>query len=319
VSVSGGTGSGPSSGQSTGWLVSSDSAWLTASPQTLASGGSVGFTAQPNSSAFPRTGVIMIGDQALTVTQGTSASSGVPSFTSDAVVDPWNYSGHIAAGEWVTIFGTQLAASTAQWGPQVNSLIATTLSGTTVFFNNVPAALSYVSPTQIAALVPAGTATGHATIVIASQGLSSSPVTVESDAAHPAVYALPLAGSSPLQSYVTAVDPITGELVGSPAVDPRVTRGAYPGETLDLYAIGLGATKSPLITDQLFSGAFPTTSLPAVQIGSMTVVPLFADLTSPGLYQMRIVVPNLPSGEAPITVTSMGINSASNVFLNITP
>ena len=310
VSVSG-------SGTSTGWIVSSDSTWLTPSPQALSSSGSVTFTAQPNSSALPRTGVIMIGDQAFTVTQGGSASSGPPSFTSDGVVDSWNYSTNVTAGEWVTIFGTQLAASTVQWNPQVNGLIATTLGGTTVLFNNVPAPLSYVSPTQVAALIPAGTASGHATIVIKSQGLASSPVTVESDAAHSALYAIPLARSSPLQLYVTAVDPITGELVGSPAVDSRVTRGALPGETLDLYAIGLGPTQSPVPADQLFTGAFPTASLPAIRIGSANVTPQFADLISPGLYQMRITVPNLPSGETPIVVSSVGVDSANNVFLNI--
>lgn len=58
----------------------------------------------------------------------------------------------------------------------------------------------------------------------------------------------------------------TGYLVGNSAVDPRAARAAEPGDILDLYMIGLGATSdaSKFITNQPFVGAYPlSTSLTA--------------------------------------------------------
>src|SRR6202021_398460 len=68
-----------------------------------------------------------------------------------AVVNGASYSGNIAPGTWVSIFGTGLSTAivTAAGVP-----LQTTLGGVSVTFNGIAAPLSYVSPTQLIAVVP---------------------------------------------------------------------------------------------------------------------------------------------------------------------
>jgi uncharacterized protein (TIGR03437 family) len=235
------------------------------------------------------------------------------------VVDPWTYSTDITAGEWVTVFGSQLASGTSQKSFGANQLLPTSLGDTTVFFNGVPAPLNYVGSSQVSALVPMGTPAGEVAVVVRSQGLFSAPVIVQSHAARPAIYAIPQAGSSPLRFEITAVAPLTGELVGASETDGRVKRGAQPGETIDLYATGLGATTTPFTTEQVFSGAFPLAVPPTIQIGSNSVSAVFAGLVSPGLYLIRVVVPDSATGDLPVVVMCAGISSPANVVLRVAP
>src|SRR5258708_2793924 len=129
--------------------------------------------------------------------------------------------------------------------------------GATVTVNGAPAALVYVGPTQINALVPAGVASGKVQVVVQVNGVNSSPFTTTAQAAQPAVYAPPNADASTF--FVTAALAGTATLVGNHATDPRVVRPVYPGDTLDLYMIGAGSTLDPskFVTDRVFSGAFP--------------------------------------------------------------
>jgi uncharacterized protein (TIGR03437 family) len=261
----------------------------------------------------------MIGDQSFTVVQGVAGSTAVPSFSAAGVVDPWTYSTGITAGEWVTIFGSGLATRTAQWNPKPQSLLATDLGGSTVFFDGLPSALVYASPGQISALVPVAVQAGAVTITVRSGGLVSTPAMAQAGATHPVVFATLKAASNPPISYITAVDPVTGELLGASEVDAGVTRGARPGETIDLYTLGLGATQTPLITDQLFLSAFPVSAMPSVQLGPTAITPVFAGLISPGLYVIRIVVPNSASGDLSLVISVGGVSSAATTLLRVSP
>src|SRR5580658_10075632 len=63
-----------------------------------------------------------------------------------AVLNGASYSGNIAPGTWVSIFGTELAPSTATAS---GVPLQTSLGGVSVTFNGMPAPLYYVSATQI--------------------------------------------------------------------------------------------------------------------------------------------------------------------------
>jgi uncharacterized protein (TIGR03437 family) len=77
----------------------------------------------------------------------------------------------------------------------------------------------------------------------------------------------------------------------------------FPGEEIDLYAIGLGRTQDDFPTDRLFSAAFPLGTLPVVRFGEATVEASMATLVSPGLYVVRVPVPaSLAAGEVPLTI-----------------
>jgi uncharacterized protein (TIGR03437 family) len=241
-----------------------------------------------------------------------------PTPTIQAIVDSWGYTPGIAPGLWVTISGTNLAGPSQTWSLDGVQDLPVTLGGTTVTFNGAPAALLYVSTTQINALVPASVVPGKVQVVVQANGVSSNPFTIDGQAALPAVYAPPNADASTF--FVTAALAGAATLVGNSATDPRVARPVYPGDTLDLYLIGGGSTLDPskFITDRVFSGAFPVSMPVAVTVGGEQANVAFAGLTAPGLYLVRIGVPaNLPAGAQPVQVSVGGIQTRQSLVLQM--
>ena len=96
---------------------------------------------------------------------------------------------------------------------------------------------------MIDALAPAGLEPGPVQVVVTVKGVGSAPFTTTANSTIFAGYAPPHAAGSSL--FVTAALAGTDTLVGNPATDPRVSRPARAGDTLDLYMIGLGATEDP--------------------------------------------------------------------------
>ena len=162
---------------------------------------------------------------------GIGIASG-PTPTIQAIVDSWGYTAGIAPGLWVTIGGTNLAGPPQTWNLDGVQELPVALGGVTVTFNGAPAALLYVSPTQINALIPASVVPGKVQVVVQVNGLASNPFTITAQAAQPAVYAPPNADASTF--FVTAALAGTATLVGNRATDPRVVRPVYPGDALDL-------------------------------------------------------------------------------------
>ena len=243
------------------------------------------------------------------------ASGPVPAI--QAIVDAWGYTAGIAPGLWVTILGANLGGPPQTWNI-TGTQLPTTIGGVTVTVNNSPAVLLYVSATQINALVPANVAAGPATVVVQVNGVSSAPFPMTSNATHPAVYAPPSADGGTF--FVTAALAGTATLVGNSATDPRVLRAAYPGDTLDLYLIGLGATLDPsaFITDRNFAGAFPVSAAVIASVGGEPSPVLFAGLTTPGLYLVRIVVPSdLTAGAQALQVSAGGMATRPDLMLQI--
>ena len=218
----------------------------------------------------------------------------------------------------MTITGTNLAGPTQIWNLDGVQALPVYLGDTTVTFNGMPAAVLYVSPTQINVLVPAGVAPGKVQVVVQSNSVISNPFTITAQAVQPAVYAPPNADASTF--FVTAALAGTATLIGNSATDPRVLRAAYPGDTLGLYMIGLGSTLDPskFITDQLFSGAFPVSATVTATVGGEAASVVFAGLTSPGLYLVRMVVPSgLAAGSQPLQVSAGGVQTRMSVALQI--
>jgi uncharacterized protein (TIGR03437 family) len=112
----------------------------------------------------------------------------------------------------------------------------------------------------------------------------------------------------------------TATLIGNSATDPRVVRPAYPGDTLDLYMIGLGSTLDPseFLTDKVFAGAFPVSAPVTASVGGEAATVLFAGLTAPGLYLVRIVVPqNLAPGAQPLQVSAGAFTTRPSLVLEM--
>jgi uncharacterized protein (TIGR03437 family) len=253
---------------------------------------------------------------AVSLTGAGVAAGPVPAIQS--IVDAWGYTAGIAPGLWVTLLGTNLAGPPVTWNVTGTQLPVGT-GGVTVTFNGTAAALLYVSATQINALVPASVGVGPVAVVVQVNGVSSAPFSMAAMATHPAVYAPPSADGSTF--FVTAALAGTATLIGNSATDPRVVRAAYPGDTLDLYMIGMGATLDPsaFVTNQNFAGAFPLSAAVSASIGGEAAQVLFSGLTSPGLYLVRIVVPSdLAPGAQALQISAGGMATRPNVVLQVT-
>src|ERR1019366_4969403 len=66
----------------------------------------------------------------------------------------------VVSGEWIAIYGTNLANTSRSWGTAgfSDNNLPTALSGVSVKFNGLPAAVYYISPAQLNVQAPAGLA-----------------------------------------------------------------------------------------------------------------------------------------------------------------
>ena len=88
-----------------------------------------------------------------------------------------------------------------------------------------------------------------------------------------------------------AATQVNGSLLGPTTIYPGSTAPAKSGETVVLYANGVGSL-SPV---------------PLIKIGGVTATVSFAGLVAPGQYQCNVVVPlNRASGNQPITAAYSG-------------
>ncbi|MGD0778851.1 MAG: IPT/TIG domain-containing protein, partial [Candidatus Solibacter sp.] len=83
-------------------------------------------------------------------------------------------------GSWAQVKGTNLSTTTRIWAASdftgLGNNLPTNLSGVQVMVNNQPAAVYYISPTQVSFQVPAGI-TGTASVQVIANGQVSNSVT----------------------------------------------------------------------------------------------------------------------------------------------
>jgi uncharacterized protein (TIGR03437 family) len=104
---------------------------------------------------------------------------------------------------------------------------------------------------------------------------------------------------------------------------PSLSAPGYPftparaGETIALYAFGLGLPVTPLVNGaSTQSGPLP--ALPQVQIGGAKATVTFAGVISPGLYQLNVTVPgNISSGDKELTLTYGGQSSPAADLITV--
>jgi len=190
------------------------------------------------------------------------------------------------------------------------------------------AALLYAGPARITFLVPAGTPEGDVPVVVENDGRASEPVFVRSTGVLPAIIGVPepnadnprLFASATTAGAGTALSLVTprGWILSKPEVDSRAVRGAFPGEEIDLFAIGLGRAEGEFPTDRIFTGNQPVASVPTVLLGGTALTPSYAALVPPGVYVVRVTIPeSQAAGEVPIVLEVNSIRSRDNVVLHI--
>jgi len=227
----------------------------------------------------------------------TGGSRPVPTSVGNAA----DYNPLIAPSTWITIVGTNLAPTTRSWtsADLLNSQLPVQLDGVRVFVQGMPAYPSYISPTQINALVGAlaplnGAAFDSSIEILTPQGRSS-PIAVNADSTYaPGFFRLPVQGNK----YVLA-QAQDGSLIGEPGLVPGLTtRPARPGEILTIYGTGLGPTDPPVAPGTVSASPAPLAGWVLLETDSgADLRPIWAGLIGPGLYQVNFQVPVVPDGD----------------------
>ena len=219
-----------------------------------------------------------------------------------------------ASATWVSIFGTNLSASTQTWGAGdfVNGMLPASVDGVSVTINGIPAYVDYISPTQINVLAPDDATTGAVQVQVTAAGQKSNSFTAQKQQFAPSFFTF--AGGK----YVAA-EHSNYSYLGAPGLIAGVTtRPAQPGEVVLLYGTGFGPTNPATPTDQLVT---TRPSLPAnsvqITLGGVAAAVQFAGLAGSGLYQFNVTVPSLPNGDAPVVATIGGVSTQSGVSITV--
>ena len=216
-------------------------------------------------------------------------------------VDLWDYS-HSAAATW-------------------NGDFPVSLVGTSVTVNGRSAYLWYVSPGQINLQAPDDTATGPVSVVVTtSAGNTTGTVTLAEfapsfllpETTHVTGIILRSNGSGAYGGGTYDIIGPTGSSLGYPTV------AAKAGDTVELYALGLGPTSPPVLAGKAFSGAASTDNSVTLLIDNVTVTPLFAGLTGAGLYQINLTIPSgLGTGDVPLEALVGGVRTQAAVVISL--
>ena len=211
----------------------------------------------------------------------------------------------LAPGSFLSIYGQRLADYSAD---SAKGALPTQLGNTTVFFNDLPGAISHADPGQINVVVPYRVNLHTSNQIRVQRDLAlSDPVAVDIADAQPSV--LQVNGS------VVATDYPAGSLapfqVGTAAP-------AKAGDTLVMYCVGLGVTVQT-IADGTISPASPPADVPGVtvSIGGKTAAIQFAGLAPGfvGLYQINAVMPQgVAAGAAQLSVGAGGQTSPALIL-----
>jgi uncharacterized protein (TIGR03118 family) len=221
-----------------------------------------------------------------------------PQVSASSIVNGADARGGIAPNTWVAIMGANLSETTraSDSGDIVNGALPTELDGVSVTVSGAHAFLSYISPTQINALIPTTTAVGPAMVQVNSGGIVSTTVAVQVVALAPAL----VLGADGKNVVAMHAD---GTAVSAASM-------AKPGETITLFGTGFGPTNPATPNGQVITTALPVTNQPTFMIGGGTAKVISAALTGAGQYTFQVIVPtNSITGEAPIWATVNGVNS----------
>ena len=233
-------------------------------------------------------------------------------------------SGTAAPGEYIEIYGQNLANTARGWGTAdfKNGNAPTQLDGVSVTVGGRNAYVNYVSPTQVNVQISPSLAAGAQPVAITFNGQTND---TSSDAAN--INVKPLAGGilAPLsfavegKQYVGATH-ANGTFVSNGKIPGIAAAPAQPGETLLFYGTGFGPVTP---NNVVFAGAIASSAArinASVQfkIGGTPAQVLFAGLIAGlvGVYQFNVVVPgDAPAGDLTVEVSVNGDTLPQTLYL----
>jgi uncharacterized protein (TIGR03437 family) len=229
------------------------------------------------------------------------------------------YSGSVAPGELISIYGTQLGPSTpvpTQLDPS-GHFVATTLGGVQVFVSGYPAPVLYASSAQVNAVVPYEVSSLKSVSVwVTYLNQTSNSITLPLTVTAPGVFTLNASGSGQGLVLNNADDSVNG-----PA------KPAAPGGWVIVYVTGEGQTlpsgttgkitvlqASPPITPAPLGTVVPWVDGQVAASNFAGEAPGFVS----GVMQVNVQIPsNARSGDLPLAVSVGGNMSQTGVTVRV--
>jgi uncharacterized protein (TIGR03437 family) len=216
----------------------------------------------------------------------------------------------------VQIKGCNLTASPARlWEGSdiVNGKLPLKLDDVSATIDGKPAVINYINPIQLNVVAPADTNTGPVNVIVSNGNGTSAPFPIPLQTFSPAFF--------PWGKYPVAT---IGATWIAPAgfFGPGVTTvPAKVGDTVTLWGTGFGPT-NPAAPDDAAVPASPIaniTNTPTITIGGVAAQFVSGALAggSVGVYQIAVIVPNVPAGDQPLKVTIGGVSIPDGIFLNV--
>jgi uncharacterized protein (TIGR03437 family) len=247
-----------------------------------------------------------------------AASVPAPTILPSGIVPIYSKATTIQPGEFVSIYGTNLAPVYTPW----NDNFPLNLDGTTVTINGKSAYLYVVSPTQINLRAPDDPATGTVPVVVTTGGGSAtSSVTLApfgpsfcllGDGKYVAGIIVRTNGSGAYGGGTYDIIGPTGNSLG------YATVAAKAGDSIELYGVGFGPT-SPTFPagEALPAGAYGTaTNAIQLMIDGTSLTPGFAGITEAGVFQFNLTVPaGLGTGDVSLLATVGGVQTPTGVVI----
>ena len=239
-----------------------------------------------------------------------------PAFAASSVVNGASFQPNAAPNTWITIKGNNLAATARTWqNPDfVNGALPTSLDGVSVTINGKPAYVYFISPGQINVLSPVDATQGPVQVQMSNNGLASGTASITLQAVAPAFFLFSPGGNK----YIAATHADNSLLGPTTLFAGGAATPAKPGETIVLYATGLGATTPAIPDGKLVTSALPLTLLPIVTIGGAQAKVSFGGLSATGLYQLNVVVPDAAAdGDQAVVAQIGGQSSQTGAFITV--
>ena len=235
-----------------------------------------------------------------------------PNVAASAITNAAQAAGGIAPNTFITIKGTNLAATKRSIGAGdiANGLIPTSVDGVTVTINGQPAFITYISPVQINLVTAVELPTsGSVTVAVSNNTLTSATLNVS---------ALPVAPALFLVGAFAAALHANNTVVGPTTLVPNNSTPAAPGETIVLFGTGFGVTTPAAVSGTVVSTAAPLLLTPAILFDNIPGKVVFAGLIATGVYQFNVIVPSgLPDGDVPVVASTGGYSSPALILTSI--
>ncbi len=229
--------------------------------------------------------------------------AGFPTINANGIVNAADFQPAVAPGSLVSIFGKFFMSGDPA---QPSTLpLPTNFGGVIVGVAGVSCPLLYISPTQINLQIPFSSPS-VATVFISSNSAASASVNLQIAQYAPAIFT----------TGTTAGGTATGAVLHADYSAVSVNKPAFPGETVLIFATGLGPVV-PSVTSGAAAPAFTNTTSPAtVTMGGTAAFVSYSGLAPgfAGLYQINATVPPV-SGIVEVLVTVGAVTSRPGVTI----